>query len=374
MLRALFDAASESLFVVAPEGTILMANSVGAKRLGLNERTGIGSNMHELAPDLVPSDLLESRFQVIAAVARSNKPRCVTDEREGCIWHTTYYPVLDPAGHVTAVAICSSDITERVSAQRRLDQYRREIAAGRQLAALGAAAASLLHQLRQPVSGLTLSVENALADIDEDTHRPRVVQSLQQASTQISALTQLLQKWRKQFSGTPNDHGQPANVAQVAEQMIQLIETAAWRARVTVRSQGLAALPAVQIAEFNLRRALYAIVENAIQAANGTDDRTLEISGEVIDDRVELRFADDCGGLAAKDPQKVFEPFYTTKNKGEGAHGMGLGLHIARQIVREAAGTITVETESGKGTTFVVSLPAVGNEDIANERSGNGRR
>ncbi|MHC4147692.1 MAG: sensor histidine kinase [Planctomycetota bacterium] len=114
-------------------------------------------------------------------------------------------------------------------------------------------------------------------------------------------------------------------------------------------------LPHVSMNERDSEQLFFALVQNAIHAADGKKDRRLVISGLVKDDCIELRFSDDCGGIAPEDLDNVFEPFYTTKPPGQGT---GLGLCIVQEIATRAGGKVSVESELGRGTTFLVILPA----------------
>ena len=98
----------------------------------------------------------------------------------------------------------------------------------------------------------------------------------------------------------------------------------------------------------------FALADNAIHAADGKRKRQLDISGAVKGDHIELRFADNCGGIAPENLDKIFEPFFTTRPAGEGT---GLGLPIVQHIVSRAGGKVWVENKPGKGATFFVALP-----------------
>jgi two-component system sensor histidine kinase HupT/HoxJ len=98
----------------------------------------------------------------------------------------------------------------------------------------------------------------------------------------------------------------------------------------------------------------FALVQNAVQAADGTKDRRLLITGTLQGDMVVLRFQDDCGGIEPTHVPRIFEPFFTTKPSDQGS---GLGLCIARRIVCQRGGQITVESRYGEGTAFTVTLP-----------------
>jgi len=82
------------------------------------------------------------------------------------------------------------------------------------------------------------------------------------------------------------------------------------------------------------------------------DGGTLTISARPIDDKVELRIADTGQGLTPEECERLFTPYYTTKQ-----HGTGLGLAIAQSVVSDHHGKITVESEPGRGSTFRIELP-----------------
>ena len=80
-----------------------------------------------------------------------------------------------------------------------------------------------------------------------------------------------------------------------------------------------------------------------------------------LDNCVDVIFTDTGHGIKEEDMQRLFDPFFTTKEVG---HGTGLGLAISYGIVRKHRGTITVESEAGKGTTFIISLPVTAEEKM----------
>jgi len=98
----------------------------------------------------------------------------------------------------------------------------------------------------------------------------------------------------------------------------------------------------------------FALIENAISAADGKKQRMLVISGRKTDGGVTLQFQDTCGGIAPEHVGRIFQPFFTTKPPGEGT---GLGLCIVDRVVTHAGGNIRVENRPGEGAAFCVTLP-----------------
>jgi two-component system, NtrC family, sensor kinase len=101
-----------------------------------------------------------------------------------------------------------------------------------------------------------------------------------------------------------------------------------------------------------LRQALVSLVTNAAQAMKGTG--TLTLTTAVSDHTVTATIADSGPGISKQHLSKVFDPFFTTKGQGEGS---GLGLTVARRIIRKFGGDLRIESVEGHGTTCVVTLP-----------------
>jgi signal transduction histidine kinase len=104
-----------------------------------------------------------------------------------------------------------------------------------------------------------------------------------------------------------------------------------------------------------LHRALSNLVLNAMDAM--PDGGTLTLSAESRGDKVEIRVADSGEGLTPEECERLFTPYYTTKQ-----HGTGLGLAIVQSIVADHNGAIAVESRTGSGATFVITLPRADGE------------
>ena len=98
----------------------------------------------------------------------------------------------------------------------------------------------------------------------------------------------------------------------------------------------------------------FVMIQNAIQATDGKEWRHLVIDASITDHAINLEFSDNCSGIATENLDKILKPFFTTKKMGDGT---GLGLSIVQRILAEYSGTIRVESELNKGTTFYLSIP-----------------
>jgi signal transduction histidine kinase len=144
--------------------------------------------------------------------------------------------------------------------------------------------------------------------------------------------------------------------------MVRVWENAAERRKVRLVLQGLDHLGELDVDERDMEQVFFALVENTIQAADGTTDHQLLIAGRARGVSVELQFVDDCGGIAPEHVDRIFDPFFTTKGDNEGT---GLGLCIVEQALSRVGGRIRVDNRPGEGVTFVITLPFRDNQSCS---------
>ncbi|MHC4511177.1 MAG: PAS domain-containing protein, partial [Planctomycetota bacterium] len=255
----------------------------------------------------------------------------------------------EPAG---TLALCR-DMTEAKQKEEELTKYRTQMARAEQLASLGTLSATVAHQITQPLTVIQLSLDNALDELEGASYH-KVVRGLRDSVTQISNITTIINRFRNFARQSSDTRFGQVSVSEIAVRVVRLLHENARQARVALRLKGMGTLPAVSMNETDLEQLFFALLENAIQAADGTQTRQVVISGALKQEQIELRFSDTCGGIAPENRGRVFEPFFTTKPRGQGT---GLGLCIVQDVVTRVGGRIRLESEPGKGTTFFVTLP-----------------
>jgi two-component system cell cycle sensor histidine kinase/response regulator CckA len=246
------------------------------------------------------------------------------------------------------------DITETKRNQEELTRYRGQMARAEQLASLGTLSATVAHQLTQPLTVIRLSMDNALDELQATSSSANVIKRLKDCVTQVSNITSIIENFRNFARKSSGRTVAEVNLKAVAVRIASLLGESARSASIRLRIRNMEELPCPWMNENDLEQLFFALIENAIQAADGKKLRQLVISGAMKGQNIELRFSDDCGGIQPENIDKVFEPFFTTKCRGQGT---GLGLCIVKDVVSRNGGHVRVESEFGKGTTFFVYLP-----------------
>jgi C4-dicarboxylate-specific signal transduction histidine kinase len=245
-------------------------------------------------------------------------------------------------------------MTETRRKEEELTRYRAQMARAEQLASLGTLSATVAHQITQPLTVIRLSLDNALDELEGTSCPEKAVRRLHDSVIQVSNITDIINRFRNFARQSSDTRFGEVNVNVIAERVVRLLEESARQAKVTLHLKSMGKLPSVTVNETDLEQLFFALLENAIQAADGTRTRQVVISGAIKDERVELRFCDNCGGITPEIRDKIFEPFFTTKPRGQGT---GLGLCIVHDVVTRVGGHIRLESEFGRGTTFFVTLP-----------------
>lgn len=238
--------------------------------------------------------------------------------------------------------------------QQLIEQRERLIQAER-VAAWREVARRLAHELKNPLFPLQTTVENMQRAKDKNPELFDEVfrESTRILLTEIENLKSIVGRF-SDFSKMPQPEFAPVNVNDVVRDVVKLFEAqlgAVGRPPITPELHLDEELPAIQADATMLHRAMENLILNAMDAmpAGGVLMlRTAHKDGTVL-----VEVSDTGGGLTPEESERIFTPYYTTKQ-----HGTGLGLAIVQAVVSDHGGRISVESESGVGTSFHIELPS----------------
>jgi PAS domain S-box-containing protein len=352
--RTLLENLPQKIFLKDRDSVYISCNENYARDLKIKPEEIVGKTDYDFYPkELAEKYRADDKRIIASAKTEDIKEKYIQNGRERTM-HTVKTPVTDEQGEVIGVLGIFWDITEQKKAEKELDAHREKIARAEQLVSLGTISASLTHELTQPLTVARLSIESALAK-PETRHMPGAVEKkFRDCLSGVSDACSIIKRFRDYTRGMARTVVTEISLKPVAERIVKLLEGNAIHANVSVLVKDLDRLPPIYVTERDIELLFSILIDNAIQAANGKEEHHLTISGAVKDEHIELQFADDCGGIAPENLDKIFEMFFTTKPIGKGT---GLGLCIVKQIVSQTGGKVCVESEMGKGSTFFVTLP-----------------
>ena len=247
------------------------------------------------------------------------------------------------------------DVTERRRAQEELDRARSELTHVTRVTSLGTLAASIAHEVNQPLSGIVTNASTCLRmlaaeppnlDGARETVR-RTIRDGHRASEIVNRLRGLFT--RKEVIAESVD----LNAA--TTEVIALMASELRRGSVVVREELADGLPTVTGDRVQLQQVILNLLLNAAEAMREVNDRARELTIRTereAGDRVRVAVRDTGVGVDPQSMNKLFDAFYTTKRGG-----MGVGLSISRSIVERHHGRLWAEPNDGPGATFWFSIP-----------------
>jgi len=247
--------------------------------------------------------------------------------------------------------------------QRRLvEQSRAQLVQSEKLAATGRLAASLAHEINNPLQAIHNSLQLMLTfPLEPDEQR----EYLQMASEEVERLMRLVARMLD-FARRPRKGMKPTSLNDVIEKVLTLCSKYLQHHRVTLRRDLAPDLPPVLANADELSQVFLNLILNAVDAM--PEGGTLRVSSRLMGDgRLEVTFSDTGHGIPPEHLDRIFEPFFTTKENGS-----GLGLTVSHSVIERHGGEISVRTLEGEGTTFTVRLPAAAEGDDEAWTGGDG--
>jgi two-component system, NtrC family, nitrogen regulation sensor histidine kinase NtrY len=237
---------------------------------------------------------------------------------------------------------------------RELSDQRQRLVQAERVAAWRELARRLAHELKNPLFPLQITVENLLRAKEQNPDQFEEVfrESAGTLLAEIANLRAIVSRF-SDFARMPAPELQPVRLNEVVEHVLKLTDpqfTAAGRAPITAKVELDPELPVIQADPALINRALQNLVLNAIDAM--PSGGAIGLRSAHRDGVVTLAVSDTGSGLTREECERLFTPYYTTKQ-----HGTGLGLAIVQSVVSDHHGKITVESEPGRGSTFRIELP-----------------
>jgi two-component system NtrC family sensor kinase len=227
---------------------------------------------------------------------------------------------------------------------------RSKIMESERLALIGQLAASVAHELNNPLQGIVTYSHLLLEEIPADDSRKS---SVQRIVTQANRCRDII-RGLLDFSRQRKPDKTVCDINSVMQECIKLVEHQALFHNIQIDRQLDHDLPMIVVDPSQMQQVFINMIINAAEAMDDGGNLRLNTRLGPREEFIEIEFADTGSGIHEEHINLLFDPFFTTKEVG---HGTGLGLAISYGIVKEHKGTISVETEVDEGTSFLIRLP-----------------
>jgi predicted ATPase/signal transduction histidine kinase len=248
------------------------------------------------------------------------------------------------------------DVTQRHLAEEALSRARSELAHMTRVTTLGALAASIAHEVSQPLSGIVTNSSTCLRMLGaEPPNVEGAKETVRRTIRDGHRASEVITRLRALF-GNKGSVDEPVDLNDAAREVIALSWNELQRSRIVPRTELAADLPPVRGDRVQLQQVILNLILNAADAMSGVEDhaRQLVVRTEVEEggEQVRLSVQDAGVGLEVENVERLFEAFYTTKSDG-----MGMGLSVSRSIIEGHHGRLRAEPNEGPGATFSFSIP-----------------
>lgn len=217
------------------------------------------------------------------------------------------------------------------------------------MAAFGQLGAGIAHEVKNPLAGILGYAQLALRKVEKDSPLAKQLEIIEKETKRCKNIIENLMKFARQEKA----EFAPIEVNQVIEDAVAIVDHQLTINRVKIEKELTAGLPKIHGNGNQLQQVLMNLMINAQQAM--AEGGKVRVSTRQVEGLIELRIADTGPGIPPEIQQKIFEPFFTTKPVGKGT---GLGLSVSYGIIKDHGGQIRLESEVGKGTTFILTFPA----------------
>ena len=346
-LAAIVDGSADAIIGLDPDGVILSWNRGAELIFGYESEEMIGRSIEVLVPD----HLKRAReHETIASQVRNNGfVRGLETERlaKGGRWvvvDLTSTAIRDEQGKIVGMSAILRDITHR----RRM---RERVLHAERLATIGMMAARVAHDVRSPLSSITLNADLLAEELRTyaESNTTEAQALLRSIDSELERLSKVVDEYLS-FARPPEAKFEPHDIAQIVGDLLDFLEKEMAGNGVRLSRAFHQGIPPMLVDAHQIRQACLNLLKNSCEAMPHGGEITAGIERQ--GDDVLITITDTGVGIPEDEIDTMFKPFTSTK-----VGGTGLGLAVAQEIVAEHGGTIRCQSRVGEGATFTIRLP-----------------
>ena len=340
----IIESVNVGILVVDFDGRITTWNSALEEMFGIARERALRRNVR----DILDHDLIETIQNAVGQEGWSlhetrhiYKYNASTEDGRPLTLNVSLAPFEAARGVVTGTLVVIENVTERAQLEEQLLQREK-------LSSIGLLAAGVAHEVNTPLAGISSYTQMLLQQVPETDAKRRMLEKIQAQTLRASGIVNNLLN----FSRTGDAQFREVDLNRVLDDTLQLLEPQLRSSKFEIVRNYGAELPAAYGNASKLQQVFMNLVLNARDAmpAGGR----LTINTRLVDTSLVVDFRDTGTGIAPENIARIYDPFFTTKEVGQGT---GLGLALSYGIIQEHSGRIFVESRPGEGTHFTLKLP-----------------
>ena len=342
-LLNILDCLNDMVMVVDPEYRIIIANKRLSEMVGERREDIIGKRCFEVSHNrknaCIKNCPLKSVFENGSEKTISHTHTFWDGTRK--YEEVSFRPIKDQNNNVVHVLEIIKDLTENKKIETQLIHSEK-------LACMGEIAASLSHEINNPLSIITGFVQRVLSKLNKGDEIVEEMKIIEQECLRCSRILRDLLN----FAGPGELQKNICDINDIVRAAIPLLDYKLKAHHIDV-IEDLSPTPIyVKLDLHQFQQVLINILLNAIQSMPGGGKLHIKLN-HPANQRIELIIRDEGSGIAANDIHRIFDPFFSTKAE----EGTGLGLSLSKRIIEAHGGDIHAESEFGKGTSMIIHLP-----------------
>jgi len=351
-LMNLIESSVDGIIVTNMKGDILIFNKGAEDLLGYKAEEGVGKmNIRSIYAPGVAKEVMEKlkspdyggvgKLTSFPIFHRRKDGEMIEGDLSASI-------IYDEDGKEIASVGIFKDLRERLRIERELQKMQEALLQSEKLAAMGRLTSQIAHELNNPIYGIMNTLELLKTEIPPESKRRRI---LELSLSEIQRLSEMLRNMLS-FSKPEEEKRRPIKIDELIEGILLVMEKQMKELNIQVETSFDPDIPEIMASTNQMRQVMLNLFKNAKEAM--PKGGTLFVRKSREGNKVLIHIRDTGIGIPEEIRDKIFDAFFTTKQK---VKGVGLGLSVCYGIIKDHGGEIRVESEEGKGTTFIISLP-----------------
>jgi len=355
-LDGLIESSVDGIIAANMNGDIILFNPGAQEMLGYTEEEALAS-LH--TTKLYKEGMAQEIMRKMLSDDYGGKGKCLKHRVVGLRKNGEDIPfslsggiIYDSGGNPIASFGIFTDLREREEMEKRLREKQLELIQSEKMASLGKLSAGVAHEINNPLSGVLIYANLVLEELPEGSPLRDDIERIISETTRCKGIVrELLDFARQEEIGY-----EASDINRIIEEGIHLIRNQAIFHNVDILLDLDPNLPPIYASPARMNQVMLNLTLNAAEAMDGKGTLTITTRPIQNGNKVRVTVCDTGCGIPPEIKSKVFDPFFTTKEVGKGT---GLGLSVTYRILNDCGATIEVESEPGKGATFVIDFLTV---------------